>query len=86
MVLFLICPLSVTLPQFKSLKPSVVKLWLSHLSSDFLVRHDAPWLAHHHPSPYVLPLQASDQSAQVISCLCPVQRLVEHLNTCTQEK
>lgn len=29
-MLFLICPLSVTLPQFKSLKPSVVKLCGSH--------------------------------------------------------
>lgn len=59
---------------------------LPDLSFHFLVRHDGSGFAHHHPSPHVFPLQASDQSAQVISCLGPVQRLVEHLNTWTGEK
>ena len=54
---------------------------LPDLSLDFLVRQDGSWFAHHHPSPHILPLQASDQSAQVVSCLSPVQRLVEHLDT-----
>lgn len=54
---------------------------LSDLGLDFQVWLDGSWFAHHHPSPHILPLQPSDQSAQVISCLCPIQRLVEHLNT-----
>lgn len=57
---------------------------LPDLSLDFLVRHDGSWFAHHHPPSHILPLQASDQSAQIVSCLCPVQRLVEHLNTWAQ--
>lgn len=54
---------------------------LSDLGLDSLVRHDGSWFAHHHPSPNILSLQSTDQSAQVISCFCPIQRFMEHLNT-----
>lgn len=54
---------------------------LSDLSLDFLVRHDGSRFTHHHPPPYILSLQASDQSTQVISRLCPIQGLVEHFDT-----
>lgn len=58
---------------------------LSDLSFDFLVRLDGTWFGHHHPSPHILSLQPTDQSAQVVSCLCPIQGLVEHLDTWTQQ-
>lgn len=58
---------------------------LSDLGPDFPVRLDRSWLAHHHPSPHFLPLQASDQSAQVVSCLGPIQRLVEHLDAWAEQ-
>lgn len=53
----------------------------SDLSFDFLVRLDGSWFAHHHPPPHILSLQSTNQSAQVISGLSPIKRLVEHLNT-----
>ena len=58
---------------------------LSDLGLDFLVRLDGSRFAHHHPSPDVLPLQPSDQSAHVVSGLCPIQRLVEHLDTWAEQ-
>lgn len=51
-----------------------------HLCLHLLVGLDGPWLGHNQAAPQVLPLQASDQGPKVITCLSPLQALVEHLN------
>lgn len=62
-----------------------VFFFFSNLCLDFLVRLDGSRFAHHHPSLHIFSLQPTNQSAQVISCFCPFQRLVEHLNTWKQQ-
>lgn len=54
--------------------------WSPHLCLHLLMRLDGPWLGHDQATPQVLSLQASDQGSKVVTCLCPLQTLVEHLN------
>lgn len=51
-----------------------------HLCLHLLVGLDGTWFGHDQATSQVLPLQASNQGPEIITCLCPLQALVEHLN------